>query len=78
MSRVLVVGGEARRVCGFGDFASDHFLERVDALACVIEGVHEMHGGGVGGGTIEVRSNWYGYAEGELQEISRGLAWRGS
>lgn len=41
--RVRVVGREARRVRRVCDAAVDDLLERVDALALGIEGVHEMH-----------------------------------
>lgn len=41
--RVLVVWREPRRVCRLGDFGTGDLLERVDALALGIEGVHKMH-----------------------------------
>lgn len=43
VSRVGVVGREARGVCRVGDDAVDDLLKRVDALAIGTEGVHEMH-----------------------------------
>lgn len=33
-------------MCGFRDFAVNDLLEGVDALAAIVEGVHEMHDGG--------------------------------
>lgn len=43
MPRVLVVGRKPGRVCRLCDLGADNFLERVDALASGVEGVHEMH-----------------------------------
>ena len=43
MPRVLVVGGESRRMCRFRDGAIEDFLEGVDASAVGRGVVHEMH-----------------------------------
>ena len=48
MTRVLVIWRESRRVCGFGDFASNDLFQSVEALARGVEGVHEMHVCGFG------------------------------
>lgn len=42
---VFVVGGEASRVGRLCDFGAHDLLERVDALAVGVEGVHQMHVG---------------------------------
>lgn len=43
LPRVLVIGREASRVCGFGDLGALDLLQGVDALALVVESVHQMH-----------------------------------
>lgn len=49
VAAVLVVWREARRVRGLGHLAAVDLLQRVDALARRVEGVHEMHLGGCSG-----------------------------
>jgi hypothetical protein len=44
MSRVLIIGRKPRRMRALCDFSTGNLLQRVDALAGGIEGVHEMHG----------------------------------
>ena len=43
LPRVLVVGGEASRVCGLCDLCAVDLLQGVDTLALVVESVHQMH-----------------------------------
>lgn len=45
LARPLVVGREARRVRRLGHLSVGNLFERVQAVALVVEGVHEMHGG---------------------------------
>lgn len=47
VSRVLVIWREARWVCRLGDLAVVDLLQRVDALAGRVKGVHKMHGCGL-------------------------------
>jgi len=47
VSRVLVVGREASRVCGLCDLGASDLLQGVDTLALGIESVHQMHIGGI-------------------------------
>ena len=55
MARPLVIGREAGRVRRLGDLAIEHLLEGVEALAAVVEVVHEMHFGGLADSVFVVK-----------------------
>lgn len=43
---IFIVGRKSGGVGRFGDMTVQHLLQRVDTLAFVVEGVHEMHSAG--------------------------------